>query len=69
LSRPARLLAPSLFLAKGAAKDDAPEIKASGDPAKDNKLSIELRPKGPGVYTSNIILKSAVDVRVMTSEL
>jgi hypothetical protein len=55
---------------KGAAKDEAPEAKATGgDPAKDNKLSIELRPKGPGVYASNIILKSAVDVRVMTSEI
>ena len=26
---------------KGAAKDDAPEIKATGDPAKDNKLSVQ----------------------------
>jgi hypothetical protein len=55
---------------KGAPKDDGPDMKAiAGDPAKDNKLSIELRPKGPGVYASNIILKSALDVRVLTSEI
>ena len=54
-----------------AAKEDAADAKAvaGGDPAKDNKLSVELRPKGPGVYASNIILKSALDIRVLTAEI
>ena len=33
-----------------------------------NKLPLELRPKGPGKYESKLILRSAIDVRVIEVE-
>mmetsp|Transcript_28943 Transcript_28943/g.66987 ORF Transcript_28943/g.66987 Transcript_28943/m.66987 type:complete len:2816 (+) Transcript_28943:96-8543(+) len=58
--------------AKAASGRDTPP--ASAGPARpkpgqpDNRLMIELHPKGPGTYSTRIVLRSSVDVRVIEVE-